>query len=538
MSATPVETVYAYHQRSKHQLQRYAAGPDGLDWDSQPNPFRQFQGTQKIPLTVHTEHPDRGFAQLGQPNPSPAPLNLDNLGRLLELSLGLSAWKTYGSGEDRWSLRCNPSSGNLHPTEAYLITPALESLPAGVYHYHSYAHELELRCGFASSPMPATGVAIALSSIHWREAWKYGERAFRYCQHDVGHALGALSYAAAVLGWHIAFDDTWADADIASLLGLERAEDFADAEREVPDLLLWINPQPAQAFSVPSPAALLSAADKGSWSGQANRLSETVDTWVAIELVHAAAIKPATPAIEYVPDTWSQALPCSSTARATDLIYQRRSMQACDPRIALPVDAFFRIMDALLPRLEATPWSAWPYPPRLHLLLFIHRVKGLMPGLYALGRHSTGIQQMQTTFDNPKFTWKKPDNCPEHLPLYQYLVGDASNAARLFSCHQDIAANGAFSVGMLVEFDAALEQGAWQYRRLFWEAGLLGQVLYLEAEAAGMQGTGIGCYFDDEVHQLLGIDGMALQSLYHFTVGKGLVDKRLQTLPPYAHLER
>jgi len=27
--------------------------------------------------------------------------------------------------------------------------------------------------------------------------------------------------------------------------------------------------------------------------------------------------------------------------------------------------------------------------------------------------------------------------------------------------------------------------------KLFWEAGLLGQVLYLEAEAAGVRGTGI-----------------------------------------------
>jgi len=44
---------------------------------------------------------------------------------------------------------------------------------------------------------------IGLSSVHWREAWKYGERAFRYCRLDVGHALGALRYAAGTLGWEI-----------------------------------------------------------------------------------------------------------------------------------------------------------------------------------------------------------------------------------------------------------------------------------------------------------------------------------------------
>jgi hypothetical protein len=76
------------------------------------------------------------------------------------------------------------------------------------------------------------------------------------------------------------------------------------------------------------------------------------------------------------------------------------------------------------------------------------------------------------------------------------------------------------------------------YRRLFWECGLIGQVLYLEAEAAGVRGTGIGCYFDDPVHKLLGFSDTRYQSLYHFTIGGPLDDARLQTLPPYAHLTR
>jgi hypothetical protein len=92
---------------------------------------------------------------------------------------------------------------------------------------------------------------------------------------------------------------------------------------------------------------------------------------------------------------------------------------------------------------------------------------------------------------------------------------------------------------MLAEFDEPLaREGAWHYRRLFWESGLIGQILYLEAEAAGVRGTGIGCFFDDAVHQLLGLQDSRYQSLYHFTIGGPLVDRRLQTLPPYAHLQR
>ena len=92
------------------------------------------------------------------------------------------------------------------------------------------------------------------------------------------------------------------------------------------------------------------------------------------------------------------------------------------------------------------------------------------------------------------------------------------------SCGQDIAADGAFSLGMIADYmDSLVRHGAAFYRRLFWEAGLVGQVLYLEAEAAGIRATGIGCYFDDPVHEVFGIESRDWQSLYHFTVG-GPVD--------------
>jgi hypothetical protein len=88
---------------------------------------------------------------------------------------------------------------------------------------------------------------------------------------------------------------------------------------------------------------------------------------------------------------------------------------------------------------------------------------------------------------------------------------------------------------MMADFDAAIDKhGPWFYRSLFWETGLVGQVLYLEAEAAGIRSTGIGCFFDDPVHRVLGFfPHTKFQSLYHFTVGGPVEDTRLTTLPPY-----
>jgi len=52
-----------------------------------------------------------------------------------------------------------------------------------------------------------------------------------------------------------------------------------------------------------------------------------------------------------------------------------------------------------------------------------------------------------------------------------------------------------------------------------------------------VQGIGIGRHFDDAVHRALGLDSARFQGIYHFTVGKAVVDARLRHEPGYAHLD-
>lgn len=519
-----------YHQRTKHHMQRYAAGPHGLDWASQPDPFRRFAGAGRVNLPLMADKLSTRYKDIYAPERVQVrPLNHDNISVLLELSLGISAWKQYEGS--RWALRCNPSSGNLHPTEAYILCGDMEGLPGGVYHYQSFDHGLEQRC---ACPLPVFGgVLIGLSSIHWREAWKYGERAFRYCQHDTGHAFAAIGYAAAALGWRMRLLSHWGDEQIARVLGLDRSQDYAQAEPEEPELILWVTPDGSPAAE---PEALIPPLKTAEWRGRANLLTANPQhDWPVIAEVAAATKKPVTPPAPNRADDWPPLceIPCES--QAATLIRRRRSMQACDGNTAMACDAFYRLLDALLPRSDTIPWNTWPYLPHIHLLLFVHRITGLEPGLYVLIRDESAEKLLQKVLLRDEFDWRKPADCPSHLAFFRLLEGDARQASQTISCHQEIAADGAFSLGMLADFDRAMESGAWYYRRLFWEAGILGQVLYLEAEAAGIQGTGIGCYFDDAMHDLFGIRDSRWQCLYHFTVGKGVPDNRLQTLPPYEH---
>jgi hypothetical protein len=224
-------------------------------------------------------------------------------------------------------------------------------------------------------------------------------------------------------------------------------------------------------------------------------------------------------------------------ASAATLIRQRRSAVAFDGVTALPAERWFTMLDALLPRPNAPPLDAWPWPPRVHPLLFAHRIDGVAPGLYLLVRQAEALVELRGAMHG-EWDWSRVKPAPEHLPLYQLTVADARDAARVIACHQDIAADSCFAVGFLTEFAGPLQSAPWVYRELFWETGLLGQMLYLEAEAAGIRATGIGCFFDDALHRLLGLDGLAWQSLYHFTVGGPVEDRRVQNLPPYAHLRR
>jgi hypothetical protein len=134
----------------------------------------------------------------------------------------------------------------------------------------------------------------------------------------------------------------------------------------------------------------------------------------------------------------------------------------------------------------------------------------------------------------PSFAWEPAPGCPKGLDLVLLEAGDFQDAAYSISCQQPIAAEGVFALGMLADFEPRLEAvGPWFYPRLYWETGLVGQVLYLEAEAAGLRGTGIGCFFDEALHETLGLATRRYRSLYHFTVGGARVDPRIQTLPAY-----
>ncbi len=596
----PLEVVKQYHEQTKHEFNKYARSLGYMDWANQPDPFRRYEGAPlfKLPLLTAEDDPvSPSYESLySQETIPPRPLNFNSLSRFFECSLSITAWKEYGG--NRWALRSNPSSGNLHPTEGYLLTSGLSELPIepGLYHYAPKEHGLEYRMRGLNEfiepllqPFPPQSFFVGLSSIHWREAWKYGERAFRYCQHDIGHAIGTLRIAAATLGWRVFLLSGLDDQMIGALLGLNRLDEFEQAEPELPELLCVVFPipnSPPESIPLVLDQEAIEKCVLGDWQGKANRLSrDNPIPWEIIDEVTKASWKDSTeqamlqrfPAPQPSPRRGEgvgktaipedarifSSLPVggrgegeggaiqredrtdkneTSVVSAGQIIHQRRSAVALDGKTSISAIRFFTMLERVFPHSHLPvcqrpmPWDSIPWDPKIHLALFVHRVDGLLPGMYLLLRRSN--PELKEHFQksmHEQFVWKTPEGCPGGLPLYLLEDGNAQNLATQVSCGQEIGGQSAFSLGMISEFDSALEtHGPWFYRRLFWESGLIGQVLYLEAEAAGVRSTGIGCFFDDPVHRVLGFyPSTQFQSLYHFTVGGPVEDHRLTTLPPY-----
>lgn len=518
--ADAVARMWAYHEHTKHSVERLQRSAHGLDWDNQPNPFRAYQGARLVALDGSPELPAIGTFEAMRrvaadaPADRVEPLTLADVGRLLYYSMAISAWKEVRGGGYRYSLRVNPSSGNLHPTETYVLSRGRADWPAGVDHYRVDEHALERRRdGDAVERLSAAcrddrvadaEIVVVLTSVFWREAWKYRDRAYRYCLHDAGHAAASVLIAAAGLGCHGYVIGRFVDKALAELIGAAGSD-----ERPLVVLPIFTSaaggPRAADASDAPlSPL-----------HGEPNRLSAEVVAYPSIEAIQAATCLDESAGFVPVVSADGAAGPrraprFKSDPPLAEIVRRRRS--------AIDFDPSFSIDAATLHALLAAGFDDFPADFRgnagggagadlIRAFVYVHSVSGLSPGVY---RHDRIAGQLECLHS-----------------------GDVRRLAARLSLGQVLAGHAVAAFSMIADLAGAARRfGPRGYRYAHFEAGFIGQRLYLAAEALGFNSTGIGAFFDDEVHTALGLTRDTGQVIYHFATGRAQRDDRIVTVVP------
>ena len=395
-----------------------------------------------------------------------------------------------------YALRVNPSSGNLHPTEFHFYTHGLADWVDGLYHYRPSSHMAEQRANgeFGEKLVDTSApLVFVLTSIAWREAWKYQDRAYRYCLHDIGHAWQALTLAARSIGCESFALGLFSDEKIAGECHL--------SQDEWPMLIVGLH-GPSIPVSMKDPVETIL------FGGHPNRLSEEQIPYPLIEGIHAATklctegTRPSLgqPKASGRGEIRMPPHHVSTSRNFGDVVRGRRS--ALDFRGGRESISLSQLA-TLLSSTKEPLFADFATTRFVHLYLYVHRVEGLAPGVYRY--------------------W------PEHVELEKIKEGDQRLVAAALSLGQNLAGNACLAFSMIGDFESAAHSyGDRGYRYVHFEAGAIGQRMYLASEALGLRATGIGAFFDDEVNRYLSLAPELGQVVYHFAIGYPVSDPRLE----------
>jgi len=335
-----------------------------------------------------------------------------------------------------------------------------------MYHFNPSVFALE-EIAVSEEILVEDGILIALTSIPLRESWKYGERALRYSLLDLGHLIAAIRFSSNLLGWEVEFDDI----DLGFLFErFEGEEEFFEAALKTKNAKININ---AIKNLNPIKEYKPLAKEKVKW----DVIYKTI-TNLKMKKEFNFTNTP----IHFKPSPFN----------AYEIIDNRRSALGFIPSF-LSKEDFFDILDKTLQR-NLPPFDVKITLNKVDFVIFVNRVDGIESGIYYFDRK------------NEKFS------------LIQ--KGDFSTASKFINCNQDLGKDSAFTINMVARIDDN------EYKQSMIEAGMIGQVLYLEAEAKGIRGCGIGCFFDDLITKEILNDKSAI-ALCGFSIGAPLVDERI-----------
>jgi SagB-type dehydrogenase family enzyme len=476
-SAATLTMVEEFHAFSSHSRASVLRRAPSVDLGDAPPAFKRYAGAARVAL------PPAGAA---------ARVNGFDIA-----ALGTVLWHTAGVSDRRAgiALRTSPSAGALFATELYIEAAAVDRLTAGLWHYDADANALEsLRSGAVEGG--ALGLAgdaayddawalVVATAVFGRTAHKYRDRTYRYVLVDLGHALENLRVAAGQVGASAELVPLFDEARVAATLGVDQSREGVLA------VVVLRRQQAARTAAAQHDSAAtawraaLVGANGGAPLGLTEAMHQATSLRAAAPQARAAASSPP-PAPRRAVRT--RALPPPQAMRVDwlALIARRRSQRRFADRALSLEDLSFVLshmaqpsgllssavrIDVVTPAVDGLEPGAWRYDSAAHALRL--RVQ-----------HDTGLRRRARA-----------------AALDQDVIGDA---AAMFMLSIDRAAFAADAAGP-----------ARGYRHALIETGLVGERVYLAADARGLAACAVGAFYDDEAAELAGVDP-AREWVIHF----------------------
>ena len=496
-----VSIAQHYHDRTKYDPETIASKNKVLDWAHQPVPFKDYKLGSNFDLKPYlTDDPEAFTDEPGK--------TWRRLSRLLFCSYGLTARiptmpTVY--------LRAAPSAGGLYPAEVYLISRGTPYLPRGLYNYqcrtHSLVHfwesevwsVLQDAC-FWHTVLGSADIAIVITAVFQRSAWRYEDRAYRRIFLDTGHLVGNIELASSFTDYRAHPIGGFSDEMVNQLLYLDSEQEGAIAVIPLADQLNFRQKLPPGPTVLPSLTQLhYPEVPDGELLGYLHRATQIdeIKNWdIEIERSQQRALKgqledkynfpfctkvsTATTPIDWR-GTTSQRLPLQGLENT---ILKRRSTRAYNGA-NLTLDELKAILD-------------FTYQPQRYI------DQGLdgSPDYFVLDLIETfvavsGVNDLE-------------EGCYYYAPkaqeLRQIRFKNFRRELHYLCLGQDLGRDAAAVVFHTADLKKGVAQcGDRAYRYLHMDAGHLGQRLNLAAIHLGLGVSGIGGFFDDQVNEVLGI---------------------------------
>jgi SagB-type dehydrogenase family enzyme len=469
-----------YHEATKHSELSIRESGHLLDWANRPSPFKVYKNLKAVPLPRDFSLPSEGSLKaIGgiYPKVEGRAVDLHILAQLLFFSAGLTRVVKLNSGP--YYMRAASATGALYPIELYVVCGDISGLKAGVFHFNPLDFSLvQLRDGDYRSELGAISdhsvltapVTVVLTSLAWRNAWKYGARSYRHWFWDSGVMIANLLATGVSVGLKCGLIMGFVDSEVDRLLCLgERKEATVVLAR------VGLGPAGSRAKEMRRTSRL---------SPEVNPVSREVEYPIIWETHQASALKSRDEVKTWVQDRlrFPRSLvtgneiplrPMKYSIEAPSLgdVILRRGSARRFARLPISFEQLSTIIDA---STGAIPLDFLkPRETLIDVYLIANEVRELRAGAYFYNRRAGCLEQLKVG----QFR-----GISGYLCLEQPLFSDASAVFYLMTNLKSV-------IGAL---------GNRGYRAAQFEAGVIAGKVYLSAYSLSMGASG-STFYDDAV---------------------------------------